>query len=165
MTTATPLDPATFGPDQPCFGCSPEHPAGFRLRFEREADCVVTRFTPDERYQGPPRVMHGGLVMTLADEIAAWTVIGLVGRFGFTASIDARLQRPVRIGLEVTGRGQVTSETTRIVKVRVKLVQEEAQVFQGDLAFVLLDAAAAEKLMGGPLPEAWKRFARPGAVV
>ena len=37
------LDPSTFGAAQPCFGCSPEHPIGFHLRFEREGDEIVTR--------------------------------------------------------------------------------------------------------------------------
>ncbi len=30
----------------------------------------------------------------------------------------------------------------------------------GELAFALLDVAAAEKLLGGPIPDAWRRFAR-----
>ncbi|MFT3767835.1 MAG: hypothetical protein QM820_20485 [Minicystis sp.] len=64
----TPLDPHLFGSGQPCFGCSPEHPIGLRLAFTRRDDEVVTTFVPGEQYQGPPGLMHGGLVTTLADE-------------------------------------------------------------------------------------------------
>jgi hypothetical protein len=123
--SAIDLDPAIFGPDSPCFGCSPDHPVGFRLRFRHEGGDVTTTLVPSDRLQGPPGVMHGGLVMTLADEIAAWTVIGLRERFGFTAAVQGKLHRPVRIG-----------------------------------AFVVLDEQGAERLLGGPLPDAWKRFAR-----
>ncbi len=161
MTERVPLDPATtFGPSQPCFGCSPNHPIGFHLEPYREGDAVCVDFTPGDRYQGPPGLMHGGLVMTLADELGAWVVLGLKERFGFTAAVEARLLKPVRIGIPVHGRGTITSDTARIVKMQITLTQEDAEVFRGTFTFALLDRAGAEKLLGGPLPETWVRFAR-----
>jgi acyl-coenzyme A thioesterase PaaI-like protein len=160
MAAPLPLDPHLFGAGQPCFGCDPEHPIGFRLRFERDGDEVVTRFLPTERYQGPPGVMHGGLVTTLADEIAAWTVIGLRERMGFTGALEGRLLQPLRIGVEVEGRGRIARETPRVLKIAVEIKQREVPCFRGEFTFVVLDRAGAERLMGGPLPEAWARFAR-----
>lgn len=154
------LDPYVFGAGQPCFGCSPEHPFGFHLRFVRDGDEVVTQFTPGERYQGPPGIMHGGLVTTLADEIGAWAIIGTLGKFGFTASLTAKLHKPVRIGVPLEGRGRITRDARRVAQVAVTITQEAQKVFTGDLTFVILDEAGAEKLLGGPLPEAWKKFAR-----
>jgi len=154
------LDPNPFGENHPCFGCAPEHPIGFRLRFAREGDEIVTRFVPGDQYQGPPGIMHGGLVTTLADEIAAWTVIGLLEKFGFTASLSARLARPVRTGVEVEGRGKIEEESSRIVKVAVRLIQGGADAFTGSFTFALLDRAGAERVLGGPLPASWQRFAR-----
>lgn len=156
----TPLDPGTFGADQACFGCSPAHPIGFHLRFARRGDEVITRFVPGEQYQGPPGVMHGGLVTTLADEIAAWTIVAMRGRFGFTVSLEARLSKAVRIGVEVEGRGHIESETSRFTKVAVELSQGGAACLRGTFTFVVLDEAGAERVLGGPLPEAWKKFAR-----
>ena len=156
----TPLDPDMFGVEQPCFGCSQTHPTGFRLRFSKLGDHVVTRFTPGANHQGPPGVMHGGLVTTLADEIAAWTVVALKGRFGFTVSLEARLSRAVRTGVEVVGRGRIDSETARFTKIAVDLQQAGATCFKGTFTFAILDEAGAEKVIGGPLPEAWKKFAR-----
>jgi acyl-coenzyme A thioesterase PaaI-like protein len=154
------LDPDAFGPGQPCFGCSPDHPIGFHLRFAREGDEVVTRFVPGEQYQGPPGIMHGGLVTTLADEIAAWAVIGLLERFGFTAALQVKLHRPVRIGVEVEGRGRIVRETSRVVNVGVRLLQGGAEALTGELTFAILDRSGAERLLGGPLPEAWVRYCR-----
>lgn len=160
MTDRMDLDPAMFGPGQPCFGCSQDHESGFRLRFRREGDEVVTEMTPAARHQGPPGIMHGGLVTTLADEIGAWAVIGLRERFGFTAAIEARLARAVRIGIPVEGRGKIVSSTSRIAEVEVTLRQGGVEHARAKVKFVLLDKAAAERLLGGPLPEAWARFAR-----
>lgn len=154
------LEVNPFGAGQPCFGCSQEHPFGFRLRFSREGDEVTTTFTPDERYQGPPGIMHGGLVTTLADEVAAWAVVGILEKFGFTAQLTCRLHKPVRIGIPVEGRSRITRNTRRLVASSVRLIQNGEDAFVGDFSFVLVDQFSAEKLLGGPLPEPWKKFCR-----
>lgn len=163
-TDSEALDPNLFGPEQPCFGCSPTHPTGFRLRFSREGEgdtaAVRTEFVPGEHHQGPPGVMHGGLVLTLADEIAAWTIIGLRERFGFTGAVDARLLRPVRVGVTLHGRGTILRESARVMRIAVSLTQSGDEVFRGEFSFALLDAEGAERLMGAGLPDAWRRFAR-----
>jgi len=154
------LDGSIFGEGQPCFGCAPDHPIGFRLRFARKGDEVVTRFTPTERYQGPPGIMHGGLVATLADELGAWAVIALLDKFGFTAEMSCRWRAPVRVGRELEGRARVLKGGARVVTIAVALRQDGAEVYEAELRFVILDRAGAEKMLGGPLPEAWGRFAR-----
>ncbi|AKF08128.1 PaaI family thioesterase [Sandaracinus amylolyticus] len=159
-TPLPPLDGHLFGPGQPCFGCGPDHPYGFHLTFAREGDEIVTRFTPGDRYQGPPGIMHGGLVSTLADEVAAWALIGLLGKFGFTASFDAKLHKAVRIGVPLEGRSVITRDARRIVDVAVRIVQDGADAFTGSFRFVVLDQGGAERMLGGPIPDAWKRFCR-----
>lgn len=156
----TPLDCELFGREQPCFGCSPAHPIGFHLAFARRGEQVVTRFTPGPQYQGPPGLMHGGLVTTLADEIAAWAIIANKGRFGFTVDIKARLTKPVRIGVEVEGTGHIQKDNPRVIRTEVELRQEGALCYKGLFTFALLGESAAEQLLGRPLPEQWKRFAR-----
>jgi acyl-coenzyme A thioesterase PaaI-like protein len=154
------LDPRVFGEESPCFGCGPAHPFGLRLTFAREGDEVVTRTTPGERYQGPPGIMHGGLVTTLADEVAAWALIGLRGKFGFTISMSTRLSRAVRVGREVEGRARIARDLGRLVDVDVRLVQDGEEALRGAFRFAVLDQSGAERLLGERLPEAWKRFCR-----
>lgn len=154
------LDGRLFGEGQPCFGCAPDHPAGFRLEFTVEEDAVVTEFTPSDRYQGPPGIMHGGLVMTLGDEIAAWTIVGLRRRFGFTTKVEGRLRKAVRIGQPVVGRGTIADDRRRVLTIDVSIAQAGEVCFEGRFGFVVLDEKGAERLLGGPLPEAWRRFGR-----
>lgn len=156
----TPLDGHLFGPGQPCFGCSPDHPLGFRLTFERDGDEILTRFTPDARYQGPPGIMHGGLVGTLADEVAAWALIGILGKFGFTASFEARLLGPVRIGIPVEARSRIVKDHRRLVDVGVTIRQRDVDVYRSDLRFAVLDKGGAERMLGREVPEEWSRFCR-----
>jgi acyl-coenzyme A thioesterase PaaI-like protein len=156
------FDGSLFGPGQPCFGCAPDHPIGFRLLFERDVatDEIVTRMTPGERYQGPPGIMHGGLVATLADELASWACIIIAGKFGFTVSFTARLQQAVRIDKEVEGRARIVKPGARFTDVAVTLVQEANPCFSGEFRFLILDKKGVEKMLGRPLPEDWARFAR-----
>ncbi len=160
MDSPVELEANPFGEGQPCFGCSPDHPIGFHLRFAREGTSVVTRFVPGTQYQGPPGIFHGGLVATLADEIGAWTVLGLLGKFGFTASFKGRLLTPLRIGEEIEGRGFIAKDGARVVGVEVVLRQGGSDAFQGDFTFVLLDRGGAERLLRGPIPDAWEKFCR-----
>lgn len=154
------LDPHTFGREQPCFGCSPGHPTGFRLEFEQEGPRVTTRFTPGVQHQGPPGVLHGGLVTTLADELAAWTIVAQKGRLGFTVAIDARFHRPVYVGREVAGTGVIVEDSARVVKTEVVLEQDGALAYRGTFTFAVLDRTGAERLLGAPLPEEWVKFCR-----
>jgi acyl-coenzyme A thioesterase PaaI-like protein len=156
--------PNPFSEGQACFGCSPTHPIGFRLAFHKsfdeEGEWVATDFTPGPQYEGPPGIMHGGLVATLADEVAAWAIIAQRDKFGFTAELRGRLRAPVRTGKVVHARARITEDTSRTAKVVVQLRQEGTLVFAGDFSFVMVDRAGAERLLGGPLPPAWERFLR-----
>ncbi len=121
---------------------------------------MVTRFTPTERYQGPPNIMHGGLVTTVADEIAAWAVIGLLGKFGFTARLQCALHHPVRIGEVVEARSWIDRDLRRLADVGIQIRQDDQDCMTGSFRFAVLDAEGAERLMGRPLSDAWRRFGR-----
>lgn len=154
------FDGTLFGEHQPCFGCGTTHPFGFHLKFAREGEEVVSRFTPGEQYQGPPGILHGGLVATLADEVAAWTVVLALGKFGFTAAFEGKLLRPIRIGREVDARGRILKSSSRTVEVEVVANQSGEACFRGLFRFVLVDEKAAERVLDGPIPEEWKRLCR-----
>lgn len=149
-----------FGADQPCFGCSPTHASGLRLTFAREGDEIVSRFTPRDEHQGPPGIMHGGLVVTAADEVAAWALIGFLGKFGFTASAEVKWLKPLRTGVETVARAKIEKQSHRVVRVRCDMNQADVTCFSGMFAFAVLDEAAAQKMLGRPLPDSWKRFSR-----
>src|SRR5687767_8838533 len=135
-----PLDPFTFGREQKCFGCGPLNELGLKLTFAVEGDEVVTRFVPEAGYEGPPGIFHGGLQATLADELAAWTLIGLRDRMGFTSTIDVRLLRPARIGVELVGRGRIVTENDKLAIVSTIFKQEEKTTMRGRITYALPSA-------------------------
>jgi len=150
-----------FGAANRCFACGPRHPFGFHLRFRVEGEEVVTEFVPQETHEGVPTMMHGGLVTTVADEIGGWVLIALREKFGFTGTMKSRFPRPVRIGRPVQGRGRILRDGSRAVHVEVRLLQDGAECFSSVMTFIILDEHGAEKMVGGPLPESWRKFFRP----
>jgi len=158
MESDAELDPYTFGSTQTCFGCGPHNPVGWRLRFRREGDEVVTRFTPPKGQEGPPGVFHGGLQATLADEVAGWVVVGLLGRMGITTSMAVRLVRPMSIGQEIEARGRITKRAGRFVVVSVALRQGGKTGCMARVTYMLPDREKAEQYLGGTVPEGWERL-------
>lgn len=157
-----PLDPLIFGEEQGCFGCGPHNDAGMQLRFFRDGDEVVTTFHAKPGWEGPPGIVHGGLQSTLADEIGAWTVIGLTGHFGFTTAMQLRFLRPAKIDLPIEARGTIVERTESTARVRVVLKQRDRRLLTGTATYLLPTRSQAEKILGDALPEAWLPLAREG---
>jgi acyl-coenzyme A thioesterase PaaI-like protein len=57
-------------PKNCCFACGPDNPDGLQLkfRFDEENHRVECKFRLAQRYVGPPRHAHGGIVATILDE-------------------------------------------------------------------------------------------------
>ena len=99
--------------DPACWGCA-DAPAGIRLPQppgeglgEYEA-----RFNFDERHQGGPGLVHGGLVAAALDEACGLLVTWY--RFpSVTARIFVRYRRPVPINTELLVRAKLTGERGR----------------------------------------------------
>lgn len=154
----TPLDPLTFGSTQRCFGCGPQNPLGMRLTFAREGDSVVTRFVPPQGMEGPPGVFHGGLQATLADEVAGWGLVGLVGRMGFTTSLQCRYIRPILIEVEVEARARLVSRKGNIATLDVVLRQSGRNAMMSTVSYMLPDVEKAERYLNAPLPPPWRKL-------
>jgi cysteine synthase len=152
----TPIDPYVFGANQRCFGCGPHNPMGLRLRFHRQGNEVVTTFVPSEGLEGPPGVMHGGLQATLADEVAGWAVVGILGRMGFTTSLNVRYIRPVEINVLVEARATIAERNGPIVSVDVRLIQNKKTAMMGTVHYMLPDAAKAATYLRGNVPNEWQ---------
>ena len=120
--------------DPDCWGCGAA-PAGIRLPCPAEEGLTAYEawFAFDERHQGGPGLVHGGLVAAALDEacglLAAWYRFPTV-----TARIFVRYRRPVPINTELLVQAELTSERGRRLRVA-------AQIGDGDE--VLAEARAA----------------------
>lgn len=91
-----------------CFACGLANDLGLQIRFYDSGPGEVSaEYEVDEKYQGYPGVVHGGIVAAMLDEVTARTQLGGdVPRFMFTAKLDVRYRKIVPIGvrLQLVGR-------------------------------------------------------------
>jgi len=105
-----------------CFVCGEANPLGLRLRFETDGRIVRARFLPRPEHAGFKGVLHGGLLMTVLDEIMVWACAVGARRFAFSAEMRTRFLRPARPGEPLTVTGELVANR------RGKLFEAQARV-------------------------------------
>ena len=77
-----------------CFGCSPTNEIGLQLQFYEVDEFIETQWTLTKEYEGYPEVVHGGIISTLIDEVAAWVMYIKAGCAGVTSRMSIRYRNP-----------------------------------------------------------------------
>lgn len=113
-----------------CFVCGRENPIGLHLNFYDDgADTVCTEFTPDDRYQGYPGIMHGGILATVLDEVVGRVaMIGDHHRFMMTVNLEVKYRLPVEINTPLKAEGKVIKIRGRIGKAEGKIYLPDGRV-------------------------------------
>jgi acyl-coenzyme A thioesterase PaaI-like protein len=108
-----------------CFVCGRENPIGFHMQFfVDDAGCVHASYTPHDKHQGYPGVMHGGLVTALLDEIIGRTAIAM-DLWCMTARLEVRFKKPVPIGTPLKLKGEITKHNGRLLEGRGEVRLED----------------------------------------
>jgi acyl-coenzyme A thioesterase PaaI-like protein len=144
--------------DPACWGCG-DSPGGIRLPLpvEEGAERYEARFRFDERHQGGPGLVHGGLVAAALDEacglLATWYRFPSV-----TGRIFVRYRRPVPINTELLVRAELESARGRRIHVRATLGDgnESLAEARAGLVHVPLEHFLATP-EGRAAAEAWRR--------
>lgn len=110
-----PVEDGTLPWTQSCFVCGESNPHGLRLRSRVEDGVVVLRYTTREADRGYLHIVHGGIGMTLLDEVMTWAAIVAAHRVCVAAELTVRLKLPVSVGEMLTVHGWVSEQRSRIV--------------------------------------------------
>lgn len=122
--------------DPTCWGCG-ENPLGLSLPTPEavgleEYEAYVAF---DERHQGGPGIVHGGLVSAALDEacglLATWYRFPTV-----TARIFVRCRRPVPINTELLLRAELESARGRRIHVRARLTDGDEALAEARAALL-----------------------------
>lgn len=151
--------PARIPPhhDPACWGCG-DNPAGLRLPLPTEEGVTTyeATFSFDERHQGGPGIVHGGLVGAALDEacglLATWHRFPAV-----TARIFVRFRRPVPINTSLLVRAQVESTRGRRIRIRGDLIRGDEALAEARGAFLHVPLAHfLQTPEGRASAEAWR---------
>ena len=91
--------------------------------FPDEGRCVG-RVTVGKKHEGPPGLVHGGVLAILLDHVLARSARA-AGHGGLTATLTVTYRRPVHLGVPLLATGQLGSVEGRRATATARLVAED----------------------------------------
>lgn len=134
--TASPEEQERYGH---CFACGAANDSGLNLEFEALDDGVVTAlYIPQERHQGWPNVLHGGIVATLLDEAAAYVAYAR-GQHAATARLNIRYSRPAPMDMPLRVTATLVKDTRRMLTIEARVTTlEDEKIATAEATLLLL---------------------------
>ena len=93
-----------------CFGCSPHNDHGLKLQFIHVPGYCYANYKIPSDYCGFETMSHGGIVATLLDETAGWTIMTNLLKFAFTMEANIKYIKPVPLNTNLIIVGHIESE-------------------------------------------------------
>jgi uncharacterized protein (TIGR00369 family) len=126
--------------------------------FPAEGRCVG-RVTVGKKHEGPPGLVHGGVVATLLDHVLARSARA-AGHGGLTATLTITYRRPVHLGVPLVLTGELGSVDGRRATATARLVAEDdpgTTLAEGEAVLIALrsDRAAEVFAKTGRAVGAW----------
>ena len=110
-----------------CFGCGDLNPAGLKLEFRFEGDKAVADFLPQERHQGYPGLVHGGVTAAALDEAMGWAMYAL-GVWAMTGKMEVKFRQPLPLYQKATVSAQIVRNRGRWLEVRGEIRSQEGRL-------------------------------------
>ena len=82
------------------------------------------RVTIGKTHEGPPGLVHGGVVATLLDHVLA-RAVRAAGRGGLTATLTVTYRRPVQLGVPLVATAELGATDGRRTTATARLVAED----------------------------------------
>lgn len=105
MTDTSSYQALSEGYSHKCFGCSQVNPHGLKMKFFGNQESVISHITVPEYMCGWSRLVHGGILSVILDEIMSWSVLHVLKKIVLTKSMTIDFLKPVSITEELTARG------------------------------------------------------------
>ena len=97
-----------------CFVCGEDNRHGLKLKSHVENGIVTINYTPRDCDRGWKHIVHGGITVTLMDEVMTWAAMLEVKSACVAAEINSRLKQPIEVGQPLRIEGSVSSAKSRM---------------------------------------------------
>ncbi|MFX0125423.1 MAG: PaaI family thioesterase [Candidatus Hodarchaeota archaeon] len=104
-----------------CFGCSPTNHHGLQLRFYLSEKGCFTEYAVPDHFCGFDQWVHGGIISSMLDEVAAWSIISHLFKIGITREITAKFLNPVLAMTKIYIEGEIISYDGKNAVVKSKI--------------------------------------------
>ena len=112
-----------------CFVCGHDNPEGRKLPFhyQENGTKVETTFVPPKKFQGWKDLVHGGIIVTLLDEVMA-KAAQRSGYSVLTGEIQARFKNPARVLEPLRLEAEIENVRRKIVYARATAYRQDGTV-------------------------------------
>ncbi|NQU66057.1 MAG: PaaI family thioesterase [SAR324 cluster bacterium] len=94
-----------------CFGCSETNSMGLQMKFWWNEHLVRSKLIIPDHLCGWNKLIHGGVVSTILDEVMSWATIYSKKQMVMTKTMTIDFIRPIQIGDEILAEGEVLEIT------------------------------------------------------
>jgi len=124
-----------------CFVCGKNNPRGFKIevRYSEAELTAETELAIPREFQGWAKVIHGGILATLLDELMAHAVWRFAGP-GLTLSLEVRFHQPLKPGERIRVRGvlHTPNGSRRLAAGEIIRLADGQRIASGKSRFLLL---------------------------
>ena len=132
-----------------CFGCAPHNTKGLKLRIWYNKEGCTSYYTIPEEYCGFKGLAHGGIIATLLDEVAAWTIITHLQRFGITLQANVHYLKPVPTGIEIDIKGRIMENNEENVVSLARIQSKKGTILaEAESRWLLPNTNLLQKITG-----------------
>jgi acyl-coenzyme A thioesterase PaaI-like protein len=118
-----------------CIGCGGDNPASIGLRSVAHGERIRATCTFDERHQGAPGFVHGGILATAIDDTVG-TLLVLLRRPAVTARLEVDYRSPAFLGREMALEAWVDRIEGRKLHLAATVHDGDTLVAEGRALFV-----------------------------
>ncbi len=140
-------DPRGLTPLKPndvvdCFGCGVRNPYGLKMTFSTDGEEVYSHLTVPAHLGGWNKLVHGGVLSTICDEIMGWTAMYRTRKLALTRTMTIEFKKAVLITDRLSAVGRITRRKGNDATVEGELRNQKGEVcVRSTGVFALLDAA------------------------
>ena len=147
--------------DTKCFACGKDNPEGLHMTFFTDEKSVFSRFFLPKTKRGWDRVVHGGILSTVLDEIMAWAAIYLTGNIMLTKSMTVNFIKPVYIEKHISTIGWIHEQSgTKEAILKAEVYNDKNQLCTEAVGTYALFSTKLAKRLNLMNEESLNRFER-----
>ncbi|MDI6851393.1 MAG: PaaI family thioesterase [bacterium] len=106
-----------------CFVCGEKNPIGLKAKVEGTGPERFIKIKLDANYEGYDGIIHGGILVTLMDEVMAYSVSDGTN-WGVTASIEVKFRKKVESGKYIIVYGKLLEKSGSWAKAEARITYE-----------------------------------------
>jgi len=113
--------------DDYCFACGNKNDNGLRLNILESPNGVKAAIRLPGWAQGYHKIVHGGIISTILDEVAVWAAYKS-GYKSRTAELNVRIKKAMPIDDKYIAQGMVVAVKHRLILAKSEIIDENNEV-------------------------------------